>query len=224
MGILAYNPLIHLVNSHVAIYKIYVLKNPFTEDIFYVGQTLQELETRLSGHYNDKESNKKKAEYIQGIISQGGNVIIEAVETIKGTCYVDKMALNERERYWMRYYKALGCDLLNILGARENSDYKAYQNYLTCIKRGEASWHYYYCGETIRGEKVYDEDRLKADGFSFPKDTLPSISNEFCEEGEYNPWNNERFIVKIGYRNKIDDYSYVPCYKDTDPNYYDDDY
>ena len=44
------------------------------------------------------------------------------------------------------------------------------------------------------------------------------------EREEYNPWQNERFLEKAGnLKDKHDRLSYVPCYRDTDPNYYDDD-
>jgi len=36
--------------SYVGIYSIYVLKNPFTDEIFYVGQTAKNLNARLAGH------------------------------------------------------------------------------------------------------------------------------------------------------------------------------
>lgn len=55
-----YSPTLPLIESHVGIYKIYVLVNPFTEKVFYVGQTMQELTTRLNGHIAESYSNLEK--------------------------------------------------------------------------------------------------------------------------------------------------------------------
>lgn len=219
---LAFMPTLTLYDSYVAIYRIYILINPFTTEIFYVGQTMKELEIRLSGHLADSDSNKPKQEYIQNIVKQGGKPIIESIEAIKGTCYLDKMAVDEREKYWIRYYKAIGCNLLNSA----SSGNKEYHSYLRSLKAGETSWHYYYCGETRSGYKVYDVKRLESDGFRFTPDGY-STNNSWRspEETGYNPWKNERFVKKVGYiRDPYDTLSYVPCYNDMNPDFYDDDY
>ena len=224
MAILAYSPVLHLVESHVAIYKIYVLKNPFTKEIFYVGQTLQEIETRLYGHIKDTETNKQKSTYIQAILDQGAKPEIEAIETIQGTCYIDKLILNEREKYWIRYYKSAGCTLLNIASMGENGKCAEYHSYLSSLKKGQTSWHYYYCGKTRGGVKVYDEKRLMADGFRLPIEKSAPKSYEPVYDEGYNPWYNDRFLKMIGRINAYNDTQYDFCYKDTDPNFYDDDY
>src|SRR4051812_33747658 len=108
MGIVAYSPVLPLVDSQVAIYKIYVLKNPFTDEVFYVGQTMKLLEERLYQHMAQDGSNTLKVAYIKAIVEQGGKPIIEAIETIKTTCYIDKMAVNEKEIVWIRHYKSIG--------------------------------------------------------------------------------------------------------------------
>lgn len=52
-NVLAYSPTVSLIESHVAIYKIYVLKNPITDEIFYVGQTMQELIEWIDEKFKD---------------------------------------------------------------------------------------------------------------------------------------------------------------------------
>ncbi len=227
MAMLAYSPVLHLVESHVAVYKIYVLKNPFTDKVFYVGQTLQDNQSRLAGHLTQKEgSNMPKNEYIQNILKQGSKPIIETIETIQGTCYIDKMMTNERERYWIRFYKESGCKLLNAALTGPNEKCHEYHTYLSSIKKGEGQYNFYYCGKTAGGASVYDEKRMIADGFRLPHEhELVTLKQDDYQSDEYNPWENERFIKSIGYRKRFDsEYCYVPCYKDTDPNYYDDDY
>lgn len=219
MPMIAYNPTLCLVESHVASYKIYILKNPITNEIFYVGQTVNDLSERLAGHIAETGANRDKIHYIKNIIDQGGRPIIQEIETIHTTCYIDKASVNEREMYWIRYYRGIGCTLLNIANPRNYE----YQTYLSSLKKGETKWHYYYCGKTYGGHEVYDERKLKADGFKFPESTTREVADP--SYSGYNPWQNERFIKKNGYRISYDDpFSYVPCYNDTNPDFYDDDY
>ncbi len=219
MPILAYNPTLYLVESHVATYKIYILRNPFTKEVFYVGQTMQDLATRLSGHTSETGANREKINYIKEITDKGEKPIIEEIETIHARCYIEKESVNEREAYWIKHFRGIGCRLYNVANP---SSYE-YKSYLASIKNGEAKWHYYYCGKTVGGYKVYDERRILADGFKFPVEYTYNFQD--TQPTGYNPWRNERFIKKVGYRKDYaDKCSYEPVYKDTDPNYYDDDY
>ena len=156
-NILAYNPTLGLIESYVGIYKIYILRNPITEEIFYVGQTKMPLEVRLSGHISETGANREKINYIQAILGAGQKPIIEAIETIATTCYIDTMAVNEREIYWIRYHKSLGCNLFNKAATAPDTKCREYHGYLSAIKNGETSWHYYYCGKTAAG---YDAERV----------------------------------------------------------------
>jgi hypothetical protein len=180
------------------------------------------LEARLTGHITASESNKAKSDYIQNIITKGGKPIIESVEVIKGTCYIDKYAVNEREIYWIKYYTQQGCKLLNVVATSPNAKDNEFHGYLSSLKNGETQWKYYFCGKTKAGYEVYDEARLNADGFKLP------VPNQCLHtenhNDDYRPWDNPRFVQKIGYRSRDDRYSYVPCYNDMNPDFYDDDY
>jgi hypothetical protein len=190
-----YSPLIPLVESHVAVYKIYVLKNPlFNDEIFYVGQTLKNLEERLYQHIQQTGTNRDKIKYIRAIIDAGSRPVIESVEVMRGTCFIDKMLVNERELYWIKYYKAIGCKLLNSSGMSNGAKCHEYHGYLSSLKRGETSWHYYYCGKTAGGYEVYDKAKMDADGFRFPEPIEPPKTNTCA----YSPWENNRFLSKLG--------------------------
>lgn len=221
MPIAAYNPKLYLVESHVASYKIYILKNPITGEVFYVGQTMQDLQTRLSGHIGETGANREKIHYIKEIIEQGQRPTIHEVETIHTTCYIDKASVHERENYWIKYYKGIGCKLLNVATPQGHE----YLNYLSSIKKGETSWHYYYCGKTVGGIEVYDEKRIVADGFKFPQSVTNNQQDSSIDIHTYTPWRNQRFLDK----NKIESrdnrlYYDRSFYKDTNPEYYDEDY
>lgn len=201
---LAYSPTLGLVESHVGIYKIYVLRNPITEEIFYVGQTKMPLEVRLNGHIAQTGSNREKINYIKAILDAGEKPIIEAIETIATTCYIDTMAVNEREIYWIRYHKSVGCNLLNIAATAPDTICREYHGYLTAIKRGETFWHYYYCGKTAGGYEVYDEAKLKADGFVMRVNPNPTIpSGKPCRDHYYNPFEYAKSRIKLGLQSKI---------------------
>lgn len=222
---LAYQPTLYLQDSHVVIYNIYVLKNPDNGEVFYVGQTMQDLEQRLCGHIWKKEDNKVKGQYIQTLLDAGKKPVIESIETIPGTCYLDKCLLLDREKYWIRYYKSKGCTLTNIDGMKDNEFYGDYKSYLASIKQGQSYYHFYYCGTTKGGIKVYDEKKMLADGFKLPSDLGYKSAPRYVEDdSRYNPWTNERFVKKNGYVKEYGGYSYVPYYNDTNPDYYDDDY
>jgi len=213
-NILAYTPTLGLVESHVGIYKIYVLRNPITEEIFYVGQTKMPLEVRLSGHISETGANREKIHYIQAILETGQKPIIEPIETIATKCYIDTMAVNEREIYWIRYHKSLGCNLLNKAATAPDTKCREYHGYLSALKKGETSWHYYYCGKTAAGYKVYDEAKLKADGFRLRREDKPSdISEAHRQRAEhpYNPFKYEKSRIKLGLQSKIHENDvYIP--------------
>jgi len=209
---LAYNPTLGLIESHVAIYKIYILRNPINEEIFYVGQTMQPLEMRLNGHISETGANRDKINYIKGILETGQKPIIEAIETIATTCYIDTMAVNEREIYWIRYHKSLGCNLLNKAATAPDTKCHEYHGYLSAIKRGETSWHYYYCGKTAGGYKVYDEAKLRADGFVAKTYQTPGSPIERQQsEHHYSPFQYQKSRIKLGLQHKINDIDvYIP--------------
>lgn len=196
-----YSPSLALLDSYVAIYKIYVLRNPLKDnEIFYVGQTMMDLKVRLSGHIGETGANRGKINYIKSILDAGSKPIIEAIEVIKTTCYIDKMMVNEREYYWIRYYLSSGCNLLNSAGTAPGSQNNHYNGYLSALKRGETHWHWYYCGKTAGGYEVYDAEKLKLDGFQFPKSEPPKESE--CEfqwgNPNYHPFEYLKFNLKSG--------------------------
>jgi len=152
---------------------------------------MQELQTRLSGHLTDGRNEalkSAKVAYIKSILLEGKTPIIEAIETIDTKCYIDKSFVSEREVFWMKHYKELGQPITNSSGIDSNGN-NEYRTYLSSIKKGETSWHYYLCGTTGNGVKVYNKERLIADGFSFPEEPQPE---------RYNAWDNNKFLVKMG--------------------------
>ena len=85
---------------------IYILKNPNTNEIRYVGQT-NDLKRRLNKHVTNSRSLKDNRHVSNWIRSLNTVPVMDVVETC------DYSVRNEREQYWIDYYKSQGCDLCN---------------------------------------------------------------------------------------------------------------
>lgn len=89
--------------------KIYVLKDPDSLDIRYVGKTVNSLISRLGQHIADTKRNKNnhRVNWIRKVISGGKIPIIEEI---------DHCPWNESqgmETYYITYYRNKGCNLIN---------------------------------------------------------------------------------------------------------------
>lgn len=93
-------------------WTIYVLKDPRTDEIRYVGVTVQSLKARLSGHICEsrKKIKKKthKLNWIRSLLDHGLEPVIESVETGTGDD-----AWPDRERFWIAHYRAILPNLTN---------------------------------------------------------------------------------------------------------------
>ncbi len=85
---------------------IYILKNPNTNEIRYVGQT-NDIKRRLNRHIQNSRSIKDSRHVSNWIRSLNHRPVLEIIETCEYTLR------NEREQYWIDYYRALNCDLCN---------------------------------------------------------------------------------------------------------------
>ena len=90
--------------------RIYVLKNPISRRIVYVGQTINSLDVRLKGHYSDALSNKSRlvCTWIKSLFDRGLEPIIEEV------CQCDIKDLDKLEKFYIQRYRDLGVELLNL--------------------------------------------------------------------------------------------------------------
>lgn len=90
--------------------KIYIMKDPDTLEIRYVGKTVKKsLVARLGEHIQDskREKNNHRVNWIRSIIERGKIPVIEEI---------DKCPWNESqglETYYISYYKSMGCNLVN---------------------------------------------------------------------------------------------------------------
>jgi hypothetical protein len=94
---------------------IYVLKESIDGEVRYVGKTVRKLENRLSGHICDK-TRSYRTHWIQSLLRDGVAPVIELIETVP---YDQDWV--EREKYWIKYYRDAGCNLVNATDGGEGA-------------------------------------------------------------------------------------------------------
>jgi len=87
---------------------VYVLKCPITNNIRYVGQTVVPIKQRLNKHISDSRRNKRHIScWVCSLLDKGLKPTIEMVERL------DVSKLDDREIYYIDFYKKQGFDLTN---------------------------------------------------------------------------------------------------------------
>jgi hypothetical protein len=86
---------------------VYVLKDPRTDEVRYVGATNFRPALRRTNHISKARGGDTKGpgDWIRELLSLGMTPVLS---TIEETC-----ELGERERYWVAYYRTAGCSLTN---------------------------------------------------------------------------------------------------------------
>lgn len=85
---------------------IYTLKNPNTNAIRYVGQT-NDVKRRFNKHITNSRAKRDTRHISHWIRSLDALPIMDIIEVC------DYSIRNDREQYWIDYYKSLGCELCN---------------------------------------------------------------------------------------------------------------
>jgi hypothetical protein len=173
MSGIAYSSGMKLIDSMVITYRIYCLKHPDTNEVFYIGKTTKELRERLTGHIGSISSgsnnNQAKNDAIKEILATGTKPIIEEVEVIYGTCYIHSVEAGAREYYWINYYSTIGNGITNYVGVKTNPTSMYWEKYVRELKEGRGEMANYLCGKTQYGIPVYDEEKMSDDGFRLEK-------------------------------------------------------
>lgn len=107
---------------------IYALSDPETGEVFYVGKTHISLADRLSCFIRDT-ARKDKQKWVEDLAKRGLKPAIESIETFDAK--VDDW--EERERFWIAYFRFLGFRLCNLsrggksgtLGVKHAEEWKA---------------------------------------------------------------------------------------------------
>lgn len=92
---------------------IYVLLDPRTKEIGYVGQTITNPRIRMSNHiYQAGKRNTPARIWIQEILDRGDSPIMQVVG-IHGRSRDTEEPMGQSEREWMRKLIVSGCNLTN---------------------------------------------------------------------------------------------------------------
>lgn len=97
--------------------KIYVLKDPITLEIRYVGKT-NSIKTRFCRHLSHARNLNNKRHIDNWIRSINNNPIIEIIELCTEENWKD------REIYWIKYYRDLKTNLCNHSDGGEGAGYR----------------------------------------------------------------------------------------------------
>lgn len=90
---------------------IYSLNDPDTDEIKYVGKT-NDPKRRIAEHLIDRTKSYKNS-WIKGLLQKNKNPNLKIIEE----CFESNW--EERERYWIKYYKDLGYSLTNLTDGGE---------------------------------------------------------------------------------------------------------
>jgi hypothetical protein len=85
---------------------IYTLRNPINNAVRYVGQT-NDLKRRFNKHITNSKALSDSRHISHWIRSLDALPVMDIIEVC------DYSVRNEREEYWINYYKEQGCDLCN---------------------------------------------------------------------------------------------------------------
>lgn len=89
--------------------KIYALKDTRTLCVMYIGQTVQPLGVRLSGHVNNPiQKDDRKGVWVRELKSLNLKPIIEVIEEVA------EISAYDREMFYIKYHQAVNPALLNV--------------------------------------------------------------------------------------------------------------
>ena len=90
---------------------IYALSDPRTNEIRYVGKTV-DINRRITSHLSSSSKrNTYKDNWIQSLLSIGLKPIVDVLESFYDD---DGFKWQEAERWWISYLKYIGCNLTNL--------------------------------------------------------------------------------------------------------------
>lgn len=88
--------------------KIYILENPVTNEIFYVGKSKSNLKLRLSAHVSNRTRTSTLSTYIRNLYDLHG--ITPIISEIDECCEAES---NTVEKYWIHQLSSWGFRLCN---------------------------------------------------------------------------------------------------------------
>ena len=155
-------------------FYIYVLKEPNTLEIKYVGVTCTSLSSRLSQHiYDSKKGGTYKRNWIKSLINNNLKPIIEKIEECNYSNW------EEREKHWINFYD-------NLTNTREGGKGVILNRTKESIKKSsEAKMKKVVCIDSNRNVFFYNSLKEASELTGVPRTSIEySISKlEYCSYG-----------------------------------------
>ena len=101
---------------------IYTLIDPITKEIRYVGKSDNPKERLIEHIRKNKYIKTYKNIWIQSLTKKDLKPILEVVDT------VDKTEWSEKEKYWIKHFKELGCKLTNLTDGGDGGNFGDFVN------------------------------------------------------------------------------------------------
>jgi len=96
---------------------IYVLKDPNSGEIRYVGKSDKPKERLVEHIRKSKYKKTYKNNWIQNLIKEDKKPILEIIDT------VPMCEWSEKEKYWIKYYRENGCSLTNLTDGGDGGNF-----------------------------------------------------------------------------------------------------
>jgi hypothetical protein len=134
-------------------YFIYVLIDPRTDEVAYVGIT-DNAHGRLLEHLRSPNNSSIKDKWIHRLRSQNLTPTMKVIEVLN-----TRKAAEKREKYWIRYYLSQGVALTNVRLPIGAPDVEAWENTSESIKLMDAPHSYYVYALAYPDDYYYDDLR-----------------------------------------------------------------
>lgn len=153
-------------------YYIYVLIDPRDSRIRYVGQTVN-IKQRYKNHCIIHRSKDHRSHWLNNLRSLNLKPIMQIVEEC------DESTWAERETYWIRHYRDLGCGLVNATEGGEG---------ISGLKHSEEAKR--KMGDIHRGKIISEDHRRKISEANRGKTRSEETKRKMSEahKGEKNPY------------------------------------
>lgn len=157
---------------------IYVLKDPVTLEIKYVGQT-NDVDRRYRDHIrrslteNDTEYNTYKSRWIRKVTNQGNKPLLEVIDECN--TYSES---NEKETYWVNYFFESGSNLTNSHSTDVTEHSKETRIKMSSAKKGKKLEDIVGEEKALEMKKIYSE-KMKLNNINKVYD--PSVREKISE-------------------------------------------
>ena len=188
---------------------IYILKDPFNNEVRYVGKSDNPKERFIEHIKKSKYTKTYKNNWIQNLLKNEKKPILEIIDIININEW------SEKEKYWIKYYKDKGCNLTNLTEGGDGGNFGDKINKLISEKlkgRVFSKETIKLMSESAKKRKLTDEGRksLSEKRKGEKNSMFGRKQSKYCIESKYKPLNqydlNGNFIKGWGSLKEVSEY------------------